>query len=148
MKATQVLVPTDFSELAREAVDQAAALVRESQGKLHLIHVDEVPLFGEPYIPQGGFVHPQERQDSKERLAALRAAYPDIAVETTDVVGVPADEIVDYAERNAIDLICISTHGRGGLVRAVLGSTTEAVVRRAPCPVLSMHHTASKGTTA
>lgn len=139
MKATQVLVPTDFSELARPALEQAVTLVRASQGRVHLIHVDELPWFGDPSVAQLGYVSQEQRTDSQQRLEELRQAYPDVAMETVDRVGVPADEIVEYARAHAIDLICISTHGRGGLARAVLGSTTEAVVRCAPCPVLSLH---------
>ncbi len=48
----------------------------------------------------------------------------------------PADQIVDYAEKNDVDLIVMGTHGRGGLEKMWLGSVTEKVLRKAHCPVL------------
>jgi len=54
--------------------------------------------------------------------------------------GIPAEEIVDFARNNEIDLIVMSTHGRTGLKHVLMGSTTEKVVRKAPCPVLSIRH--------
>lgn len=134
-----ILVPTDFSPNATVAVSQAVALARESKGCVHLFHVVEMALFGPAYIPQGGFVYPRDKTEIYERLDAIKAQYPDVTFETKAVIGSPAEEIVAYAESHDIDLICISTTGRRGLSRALLGSTTEAVVRRARCPVLSMH---------
>ena len=55
-------------------------------------------------------------------------------------IGMPADEIVQYADEHAIDLIVMGTHGREGVMRVVLGSVAETVVRRARCPVLTVHH--------
>jgi nucleotide-binding universal stress UspA family protein len=52
--------------------------------------------------------------------------------------GKPADEIVDYAKSHSIGLICMSTHGWSGFKHLLLGSTTERVLRRAPCPVFVM----------
>ena len=57
-------------------------------------------------------------------------------VESAVGTGQPADEIVEYADNNAVDLIVIGTHGRGGVERMWLGSVTEKVLRRAHCPVL------------
>ena len=54
--------------------------------------------------------------------------------------GKPSDEIVRYAKEHEIDVVVMGTHGRQGVARAVLGSVAERVVRRASCPVLTVHH--------
>lgn len=136
-----ILVPTDFSTNSSAAIEHAVALAKESNGRVHLLHVVETSLFGPTYIPQGGFVYPQNQDEVFNRLEDLKEQHPDVSFESKAVIGLPADEIVSYAEANNIDLICISTNGRRGLSRLLLGSTTEAVVRRATCPVLSMHGT-------
>jgi nucleotide-binding universal stress UspA family protein len=66
-------------------------------------------------------------------LAALKSDY-------ATRIGLPAEEIVQYAHEHAIDLIVMGTHGREGVMRVVLGSVAETVVRRALCPVLTVHH--------
>lgn len=134
-----ILVPTDFSPNASIAVEQALALAREGGGRVHLFHVLETSLFGPTYIPQGGYVLPRAKEEVFTRLEAVKTAHPEVEIVTAAALGIPADEIVAYAEAQDIDLICISTVGRRGLSRALLGSTTEAVVRRASCPVLSLH---------
>lgn len=138
LSIVHVLVPTDFSDNCRAALDYGVALVREGHGCLHLVHVVDSSVFGPPYIPQGGFVYPQDQVQTLQRLDALRHAYTDICVETVGLVGNPAEEIVAYALGHNIDLICMATHGRHGLARALLGSTAEAVLRKAPCPVLTV----------
>ena len=55
-------------------------------------------------------------------------------------IGHPADEIVKFAESHAIDLIVMGTHGREGVARVLIGSVAETVVRRATCPVLTIHY--------
>ena len=146
LKADRVLVPTDFSESARTAVAFGAELVRASQGCLHLLHVVDASGFGPPYIPQGGFVYPKDELETRQRLEALRQELGDIRVELAVRVGSAAEEIVAYASEQQADVICIATQGHRGIVHAVLGSTTEAVVRTAPCPVLSMHATSPAAT--
>lgn len=134
-----ILVPTDFSANARVCFDKGVEIAREQAATLHLLHVVDVSLFGPPYIPQNGFVLPMEQEEVFTRLEQLRRDLPDLHVVIHACVGQPATEIVNYAKDNEVDLICISTHGRRGLKRHLLGSTTEAVVRLAPCLVLSMH---------
>jgi nucleotide-binding universal stress UspA family protein len=60
---------------------------------------------------------------------------PDFAM----LLGDPAEEIVRYAHEHEVDLIVMGTHGREGVMRMVIGSVAETVVRRAPCPVLTVH---------
>ena len=120
---SQILFPTDYSEVSRTAGRTAAALARHFKARLHVVHV--VPPVTDPGPPD-----------------ALPAALADIGagVEavTAVVFGRPAREILAYAARHGIDMIVMGTHGRTGMTRALLGSVAEAVVRRAGCPVLTV----------
>jgi nucleotide-binding universal stress UspA family protein len=134
-----LLVPTDLSANAWRAVECGVEIARSTSATLHLLHVVDASLFGPPYIPQGGFVYPMDQAEVFKRLDEIKERFPDVRIETAAVIGNPPDEIVSYADSNDIELICMSTHGRRGFTRHILGSTTEAVVRRAHCPVLSVH---------
>ena len=74
--------------------------------------------------------------------ALLACALPDLrplsGVKTTVELGVPEKNIIERAKRDGVDMIVMSTHGRTGLAHVLTGSVTEAVVRRAPCVVLSI----------
>ncbi|NDD30263.1 MAG: universal stress protein [Proteobacteria bacterium] len=143
LNTQSILIPTDFSANARRAVELGIEMARGTNARVHLFHVIETSVFGPTYIPQGGVILPESPDDVYKQLDALKAEVtakvPEAEVVTAAAMGNPADEIVAHAEAEHVDLICISTHGRRGLKRQVLGSTTEAVVRRARCPVLSVH---------
>jgi nucleotide-binding universal stress UspA family protein len=118
-----ILFPTDFSDVAREAGATAVALARQFGAALTILYV--VPPVTDP-SPSAG-------------LSALAAELgPGLAIKTEVASGIPARRIVSYAQQHGIDLIVMGTHGRTGLSRALLGSVTEAVVRRAPCRVLTV----------
>lgn len=119
-----VLFATDFSDASRVAGESAAAFARHFGARLHVLHV--VPPITDPTpAPE-----------------ALRAAAAElergVAVVTAIASGRVARQIVDYAQRHAIDLIVIGTHGRTGVSHALLGSVAEAVTRRARCRVLTV----------
>lgn len=119
----QVLVAVDFSEASERALGVAREYAVAFGARLHLLHV--VPPTTDP-VPQ-------------PRLEALAAGLAGAVPVTTAVAsGLPAAQIVRYAARNGIDLIVLGTHGRTGFSRALLGSVAEAVVRTAPCPVLTV----------
>ena len=77
-------------------------------------------------------------KEGKEKLSALLTAQEREQLDLTSYVGfgAPADQIVEYAEKNNIDLIVMGTHGRSGIEKMWLGSVTEKVLRHAHCPVL------------
>lgn len=116
-----VLVATDFSGLAEDAVGVAADYARRLGGRLHVLHV------GWP-------------DASPESRAKLERIARDAGGGVTAVrIGLtPAAEIVRYADDNDIDLIVVGTHGRTGFSRALVGSVAERVVRTAACPVLTV----------
>lgn len=120
----RILFPTDFSEASRRAGETALALARHFGARLVVLHV----------IPP--VTDPEPRRAALRSLAAELAA--DVPVETETVAGVPARQIAASASRHRIDLIVMGTHGRTGASHALLGSVAEAVLRRAPCPVLTV----------
>jgi len=135
-----ILLTTDFSETSTVAFDYARDLARRFGARVVLAYVepDRVP----PMVVEGsafGFAEILELQKEKasERLAAFAGEHlgVDVDVEPVVAVGTPHVEIVRLAEEHAADLIVMATHGRGFITHAILGSTTERVLRRARCPV-------------
>jgi nucleotide-binding universal stress UspA family protein len=130
-----ILFATDFSATSDAAGRIAREAARQANGAvLHIVHV--VPPVTDPF-------------DSGERLAEVAAALRDAVPVTTELLhGRPGRQIVDYACRHKIGLIVVGTHGRTGVSRALLGSVAEAVVRLAPCPVLTVPPASLDGATA
>lgn len=130
-----VLVPTDFSEQSHQALTQAL----ETFGNTTKIHVVHVLLPLEPTQP-GMIWQTVDQQTRSDRITTLfHETFPVEAyqqIKFSVITGNPSSEIIDYAASQNIDLIVISSHGRTGLSRFLLGSVAERVVRFAPCPVL------------
>jgi nucleotide-binding universal stress UspA family protein len=135
-----ILVPLDFSPPSKKALDYAVTFARQFKARLTLLHVVE-PVA----TPDFAASFPLAMEDDKlvaaakyELERAVKAArIPSSAVEKILVrFGRSFHEIADAARTRKVDLIIISTHGYTGLKHALLGSTTERVVRHAPCPVL------------
>ena len=137
-----ILVPSDFSECSDEALRYALELARRFDAELHLLHVVQDPIT-QPWAAEGFSVPLFEIVDEwqKQAMARLKAAVPEAdraRVTVVSVVATPYAEILDYANAHRIDLIVMGTHGRGGVTHMLLGSIAERVVRRAPCPVLTV----------
>lgn len=142
MHIRHILVPTDFSEGSQRAFTTALDMARDSGAQLTLFHVHHVPanLFPDVILPvspdlQRDIEHSVDLVLDKWRAEAV-AAGVDADVRTT--VGGTADEICAAADAIGADLIVIGTHGRSGLSHVLLGSVAEKVVRKAPCPVLTV----------
>jgi nucleotide-binding universal stress UspA family protein len=138
----RILVPTDFSAPSHAALDMAIELGRRFGAELTLMHAHQVPayLYPEGMMPlSADIVADLERSIIAElgRLAA-RASAAGVAATTCHSIGVAVDEIVRAAAELPADLIVMGTHGRTGIRHALLGSVAEKVVRRAPCPVLTV----------
>ena len=133
-----ILHPTDFSEPSEHAFRLACALARDHGAGLVVVHVLGLPMGGysdlAPLIPEPAEVE----RDLREKLRALRPPGTAVGVEHHLRRGDAADEIIRLAEETRANLIVMATHGRTGLGRLVLGSVAEAVLRRAPCPVLTL----------
>jgi universal stress protein A len=139
-----VLVPTDFSATSDSALRYGKALAGAFEATLHVVHIIEEP-YGQPWAVEAyGFslaaLQEEWIKDARGRLAAALTddERQKLHAVTTTVLGHPVMEILRYANDNAIDLIVMGTHGRGPLGHVVLGSVAERVVRKAPCPVLTV----------
>jgi nucleotide-binding universal stress UspA family protein len=146
-----ILAPTDFSEHAVAALRYAAGLAARLGATLHLLHVlpDVVPMApdlvaGAPDLVIAPAVIPDDfRAIEAESLDALGRvldpSWGDVpSVETAVRRGDPVEEVVAHAAERGIDLIVVATHGRTGLGHALLGSVAEQIIRRSPCPVLTI----------
>ena len=121
----RILVPSDFSETSAAALRYAVNLARQFNARLYLLHVPDYP---------GAATGDQLRElVTNDEAEALH-------VECAMRVGLPAEEIVRFALDHSADLVVMGTHGREGIDRLLLGSVAETVVRKAPCPVLTVHH--------
>ena len=130
-----ILAPTDGSETAGKAVREAAELARTFDATLHVIYVVDVdqkyPLAGSTDLLEEGL-----RAEATDLFESIAAEAPDVDLVTSIEAGAPAGSILEYVERNDVDLIVIGTHGRSGIDRYLLGSVTQRVTRQAPCSVL------------
>ena len=140
----KILNPTDFSEFSNHALCYGCEFANRFGAELHLLHVvDESltlpdPFLGAP-VPDAE-VHDLERggRTSIARSPAAGLLDGENPAARAVQIGVPFVEIVRYARQHGIDLIVLGTHGRTGLAHALIGSTAERVIRKAPCPVLTV----------
>jgi len=138
----RVLVPTDFSDSARLALRYGISFAGEYGAQLTLLHVIETVAVGYASdlfpVPMAEVYQEIEGYAAGE-LAKLaqEARAKGVTVVEQVVQGKPAPEIIRLAREQTIDMIVLGTHGKGMLDHALFGSTTERVVRRAPCPVLT-----------
>ena len=143
MQIRTILLPTDFSECGNSALVSATELARKFSASIICLHVIE-PIV--PTVGYSGMTEPlpiaditEQLEDSAERELPKLAECEEctgIDVEEMIVHGDAAAEIVRVAKERDVDLIVIASHGRTGLGRILFGSTAEAVVRHATCPVL------------
>ncbi len=139
-----ILVPTDFSEASESALSYGKAMAGAFGSALHLVHVMEDLLAhawaAEVYVASMPQLRDEIEKESRQRLAAMltdeeRRQY---RIETALLAGNPFVEIVRYAKAQDVDLIVMGTHGRGPIAHMLLGSVAEKVVRKSPCPVLTV----------
>lgn len=138
-----LLVPTDFSEYSQAGFECALSLAQSLGAPLTVLHVVAPPpaLAPVPGLAAGPVLIPERtREDLLSRLDrfAEPAVGAGVAVRRTLREGDPASLILEVAEEVGADLIVMGTHGRAGLERLILGSVTDRVLRRAPCPVVAV----------
>ena len=142
----RILVPTDFSDHSHNALRYAAAFADKFGAEIFLLHVFQDLAVSQPEAVTVGppIMAPIEQfmasaQASLERLIK-DSKFAGLTIHTEVRPGAPFEEIVQFATDKDIDLIVMGTHGRGWLAHVLLGSVTEKVVRKAPCPVLTVRH--------
>ncbi len=149
-----IVVPTDFSEAALQALTYALSLAKTFQAKVYLVHVYE-PIVYYSDAPMGmpDLIELEQnirvvaersiQQLVEKQIKTRESEFGVISVETILVQGKPFVEIIKTAKEKNADLIVLSTHGRSALEHILLGSVTEKVVRKAHCPVLTIRSTAT-----
>ena len=137
----KILCPVDHSECSYLALKYAISLALKDEAKLYLMHVIDSRLYDTEMYKLSPYKL-NEIDESKIRtnlMKSLPEGTTDVLeVETIVVKGVPFNEIINAATEISVDLIVIGTHGRTGLSHIMLGSVAERVVRKAPCPVLTV----------
>lgn len=142
----RIVAPVDFSDHAALAARHAAALAEAYAAELDLLHVLDaatVPTGSAPRLVLIGVSADEMRGRAREALAqlaaALRAEFPglhEIGVHAR--LGQPARDVVGFAEEREADLVVVGSRGQTGMTRLLTGSVAEAVIRSAPCPVLTV----------
>lgn len=132
-----ILVPIDFSEHSDLAFRVACTMARDTNATIIALHVMIPPtiVYGEGVVPPVPEDYPAEWQ---RKLEAIEAPTPNVVVDHELIEGDPAKQILDAARVHHCDLIVMGTHGRTGFGRLILGSVAEKVMRKAPCPVLTV----------
>ena len=139
-----VLVPTDFSTDAQQAIHTAHRLLEDlDEARLILLHAFNLPVEYTAYGPIPTSVNYLEdagieAEQQLDRIAAELEKVEGLEVETLAREGYPPEVICDEAKKQGADLIVMGTHGRSGLAHLLLGSTAERVVQKAPCPVMTL----------
>ena len=138
----KILLPTDGSEYAFEALRYTSSFAKEYNIIVYLLTVVEVNRsIYDVYADEINF----DLQESKiisivnKRLDATEKKAREMGIQNITKIsrlGHPYEEIINVSKENAIDLIVMATHGRSGLSHFLIGSITEKVIRMAPCPVL------------
>lgn len=143
----RILVPLDGSERAEKAIPTAARLARASGGTVLLAQIATIPVMYESY---GGSSYIAEVIDTEVKNAedylatmALSDKLAGIKVETGTLVGTPAQTLLSMATRFKADLIVMTSQGKTGMKRWILGSVAQKIARHSPIPVLVMHETGS-----
>jgi len=139
----KVLVPIDFSDYSKSALKYAVDFAKSFGAEIVLVYVVE-PIVYPPDFSMGQMAIPaisiEWDNRAKEELTKLAESEmtKGIKVKTVLRTGKPFVEIIETAVEEDIDLIIIATHGHTGVEHILFGSTAEKVVRKAPCPVLTL----------
>ncbi|MDF1611540.1 universal stress protein [Stygiobacter electus] len=137
-----ILVPIDFSDYSKNALKYAVEFAKTFTAKLYLIYVVEPMIYpadfsmGQIAIPSTDIDIQSRAEEEFKKLT--NEIDKSLQVETIIKTGKPFVEINETALEKDIDLIIIATHGHTGVEHLLFGSTAEKVVRKAPCPVLTL----------
>ena len=135
----RVLIPTDGSTASEGAIERAIDLANQYGATLHALYVVDAGTYSS-LEAAADVVADELRAEGTEAVEAIAARGADsgVAVETAVETGVVHRAIVDYVDRQEIDLVVMGTHGRTGVGRFLLGSVAEKVIRTADVPVMTV----------
>ncbi len=147
IEINRILCPVDFSDNARHALDYAEALAANQVAHVRLVHIvqaDVLAMATDPMLPEF------DSRVLEDYSTACQRQLDDWTTQCKDRCDTPVDsqlrtgsafvEIITAAREWEADLIVMGTHGRSGLAHMMMGSVAEKVVRKAPCPVLTVKH--------
>jgi len=143
LRFNKVLVGCDFSPAANTALEYGVSLAQEFEAELHLIHVLEPQVYSDFLATtldgvQGATGDIKEKLDQRLTDLITPEAMNWCRIKTAVIEGRPFEAITNYAGKNDIDLVVLGVRGHGVVETLFLGSTTDRVVRKAQCPVLSV----------
>jgi nucleotide-binding universal stress UspA family protein len=133
----KVLTPIDFHDHSYAALEVAKTFAQQNDGSLILLHVvpmDE-PTGGQMYDED---FHKQATKDAAQLATIASERLQGVKYEILTEIGDPAIGIIDASKTKEVDAIVIGTHGRKGLMRVLMGSVAEQVLREAHCPVIAV----------
>ncbi|MEW6730938.1 MAG: universal stress protein, partial [Acidobacteriota bacterium] len=138
-KLKRILLPTDFSRCADQAMAQAVYLARKHEAEIYMLNVSV--LYAMDFIGDVKDIYAELKDHALDHMRAAIVEHNAIDLKIT-MLSSPSTSvstrILEYAQASEIDLIVMGTHGRHGLGHLFLGSITEQVVRQATCPVLTI----------
>ena len=143
-KIKNILLPTDLSSTSLSAADYAVELANQYNAKIHLLHVLEktppILAIRSLDLSQEKILKSFEDEGRKSLESAVKKIQKnrieELNIESVLKKGIDYEEIIKYSKEYKIDVIVIATHGRTGILRTLLGSVAEKVIRYAKCPVL------------
>ncbi len=140
----KILVPVDFSENSTKIVQSAAAIAGKLEAKLDIVFVvqsfEDYSGFFVPHMPIAQFEEEMIQSAEKKMESYVEEnVKQDVVNEAKVLSGDVAEEIINYAKAQGIDMIIMGTHGYKGLEKVLFGSVAEKVVKTAPCPVLTIN---------
>lgn len=140
----RILIATDFSDTCSRAIEYGVMMAKTLGASLHVLHVlqDDTPLVvdGLTYLPTNFFEELEQRAAARLEEVIPKSDRDKLAVTLVMRRGSPFMEIIRYARDQKMDLIVVGTHGRGAFAHVLMGSVAEKIVRKAPCPVLTVRH--------
>jgi nucleotide-binding universal stress UspA family protein len=138
----KIVCPVDFSEFTDGIIKYAVSLAKKYDAELHLFHV--IPNLNY-FTPYESFLTPEnlvliEKNIEKEVQKDFEKIIKGIDISAKKVIktGVTFVEIIDYIKEENIDLVVMGTHGRSGIEHILIGSVAEKIIRKSPCPVLTI----------
>jgi Universal stress protein UspA and related nucleotide-binding proteins len=142
----QIILATDMGPASAAATDEAFRLAAALQARLLAVSVIDP---GTLQLPGGRFRSRIDQERARLEAAAselvLRGRRDHVSTSFLIWEGDPAESIVEAAQSESADMIVVGSHGRGALGRALIGSVSDQVVRRAPCPILVVRSAVGKG---
>ncbi len=140
METKIILCPLDFSDISQKLLDYCVGFAQTNQAKLILIHVVDLPYLYDNYeiltFTPNEIADQMEKQAQESLKNYVKQIEKSVQVDMHIRQGKPFIEIIRVAKEVDADLIILASHGRSAIAHVLIGSTTEKVARKAPCPVL------------